>query len=901
MKRILLRCFVVLLILGALGACAGAGLIFWVSRDLPSYTRISDYRPPQVTTVYARDGSIMGYFYDEKRFMVSLAQMPPHLSQAFLAAEDSSFYEHDGISFKAILRAFVINTISGSANQGGSTITQQVVKRILLTPERSYIRKIREAILSYRLETYLSKDDILNIYLNQIYLGSGAYGVESAARTYFNKHVEDLALHEAAVLAGLPQSPSKVNPYADPAGSKNRQRYVLRRMLDEGMISQAEHDQAVAEPLVYSSMPEPSKVGAWYLEEVRRDLIKFLSEQNVRDLNLPLERYGRDALYNAGLNVHTSMEPVHQEAAEQALRQGLLDLSKRQGWQGALTSLPIGKLETYLARQLPPEAVAAAEPPASVAEAAELAVKAVTAALPRFMAAPVVPGDPTAPVASATPGDSTAADAAAPIAPLVENTPDLAEIERYLGPQAFKPADLDNAGWAQAVVVKVDKKEAQLRLGLYSGVISTKRMEWCRLPNMERAPEESGQIRTPDKVLKVGDVVWVSAVGGSGKANPLGAPAGGNIPPYDSSAVKPDSPIALSLEQMPAVDGALVSMEIEHGDVVALVGGYTSPPENHFNRATQGRRQPGSSFKPIVYSAALDLDFTAASMINDAPIVGSTGREDDSIWRPSNFDGIFYGPILLRTALVRSRNLCTIRLAQQIGLTSIIERANLLGIDGAIPHDLSISLGSYAVPPITMAEAYSSFASGGQRVRPRLVEKVTDNWGRPVVSFVPEKTPTISPQNAYLMSSLLKDAARYATGNRTRELTRVVGGKTGTTNEERDAWFTGFSPFLVSTIYVGFDESRPLGKFETGSRAAVPVFVRYRKEIEQLYPDEDFPKPEGITTLSVDESNGFLSGAYTEKSVILPFLTGTEPTVVSGAPIRRGDDDLGSAIDLFKQ
>jgi penicillin-binding protein 1A len=568
-------------------------------------------------------------------------------------------------------------------------------------------------------------------------------------------------------------------------------------------------------------MPDPPKIGAWYLEEVQRELTSFLSEQNVRDLTLPLERYGHDALFNAGLNIYTCMEPVHQASAIAALRQGLLDTSKRHGWQGPVESIPLESIDNYLEKH------------------------------------------------------------------------------------PFIPQDLDDAGWAKAVVVSVTAKEAQVRLGAYKGAISAKMTVWCRVPNPKRAAEEGGQARTPDKFLAVGDIVWVSAVGAQGRANPLGAPAknadtpANTIKPYASSAITPETPIELCLEQMPAIDGALVSEETENGDIVALVGGYTPPPGNFFNRATRARRQPGSSFKPVVYSTALDQGYTAASMIKDAPVVGTFGAAD--LWRPSNFDGVFYGPILLRTALVKSRNLCTIRLAQQIGMPAIIERARLLGIDEDIPGDLSISLGAYAVTPITMNEVYTSFASGGQRVRPRIVQSITDSWGQTVVNFIPEKLPSVTPQNAFIISSMLKDVIRHGTGFRAKILTHPVGGKTGTTNEERDAWFIGFSPFLVSTVYVGYDDNKPLGKFETGSRVAVPIFAQYRLEVENLYPDEDFIMPEDITTVDVDEANGFLAGKDSEKVVSLTFVAGTEPRVTVGAPLNRGDDDLGSAINLLKQ
>ncbi len=819
MKRFLFISLIVILCLGVLGAISGAGLVFWASRDLPSYTQVSDYRPLQVTTVYAKDGSVIGYFYDEKRFLVNLAEMPPLLPKAFLAAEDASFYEHDGINPKAIIRAFVKNLRAGQTVEGGSTITQQLVKRLLLTSERSYMRKLKEAILAYRLERYLSKDDILNMYLNQIFFGHSSYGVEAAARTYFGKHVGELTLAECAVLAALPQAPSRTNPYADPQATKERQRYVLRRMLAEEFITPEQHDEAVNAPLVYRSMPDPSwKLGAWYLEEVRRSLISFLQEQNVLDLDLPLERYGRDALYNSGLHIYTSMDPVHQKAAEIALRKGLLETSKRHGCLGPIEKIPADKFDEFLEKNV------------------------------------------------------------------------------------FVPQDLDNAGWVKALVTKVNAKEAQVRMGSFTGIISADKMAWCRVPNTALDAAEPGQTLTPNQALNVGDIVWVSAVGAKGEANPVGFPASDEIPAYNSDAVTFGKPIMLSLEHYPAVSGAIISQEVDAGNVLALAGGYEYSVNDQYNRATQASRQPGSAFKPVVYSAALDNGFTAASLIEDAPFISDRGTDDNlSQWRPSNFDGVFYGPIMLRTALAKSRNLCTIRLAHTLGVQPIIDRAKALGIEGQIPQDLSISLGSYALTPMTLNEVYTAFAGNGQRVRPRMIQRITDSWGHNIVTFAPEKIDAVSPQNAYVMASMLKEVITGGTAHRAKHLTRTLAGKTGTTNEERDAWFVGFSPFLVTTVYAGYDTPKPMGKNETGSRVAVPIFASYRQEVELLYPEADFTMPPGVRMLSIDADNGYLAGLTSERVVEVPFITGTEPTAVSGAPRKRGDDDVRGAEELFQQ
>ncbi len=823
MKRFILYSLLVVTGLGAVAACAAAAMIYWASRDLPSYTKVADYRLPLVTTVYARDKSILGYFYEEKRFLVTLEQMPQHLRKAFLAAEDASFYDHVGIDPKAIIRAFVANTLSGRKRQGGSTITQQIIKRLILTNERSYTRKLKEAILAYRLEKYLSKDEILTIYLNQIYLGSGAHGVEAASRAYFGKHVWDLTLAESSILATLPKAPSTNNPYEDPKATKGRQHYVLSQLLKLGWITQADFDQAWAQPLVYKSMPDPSwKHGAWYLEEVRRRLKEMFAEKNVRANNIPIDLYGEDAVYRAGLHVYTAMDPEHQAAGEVALRQSLLETTKRQGWRGPI-------------KQLQP-----------------------------------------------------------------------ADVAKYLESTPFDPRQLENAGWFKAVVGKVTPAGADVALGLYKGHIDVTQMRWCRTPNIKQAPD-GVSVRDATKVLAVGDLVWVSAVGASGTSNPVGAPAKAaspgkkdGVPAYAAANVKKETAIPLCLEQLPEVEGALTSIETATGDVVALVGGYEYSYTNQYNRAVQARRQPGSSFKPIVYSAALDKGYTAASLVVDSPFVIS-GDATTKEWRPSNYDGTFLGPILLRTALAKSRNLCTVQVAQRIGMPAIVERAKALGIDDQIPGDLAVSLGAYAVSPLTMADAYTAFANQGKRVKPRVITSVTDMWGQPLVNVEPEAVQAISPENAYIMATLLKEVVNAGTATRAKVLGRPVGGKTGTSNEERDAWFIGVSPYLTTSVYTGYDQVQSLGRLETGGRTALPAFVYYRKAIDHLYPPDDFVEPEDITMARVDGRTGELAGPGSQQAFVLPFYKGTEPRVVAGKPLEKGQDDAQSGADVFRQ
>lgn len=804
MKKFILT-FSILAVTGiAVGATLAVLLVTWASQDLPSFTRIADYRPPQVTTVYARDGSVLGQYFREKRFLVGLEKMPQRLPMAFLAAEDDGFYKHEGIDLVAIVRAFIKNLQAGSIRQGGSTITQQIVKRLLLTSERSYERKLKEAILAYRLEKYLTKDEILTIYLNQIYLGGGAYGVEAAARTYFGKHVNELTIAECAVIGGLPQAPSKYNPFRDPESTKQRQHYVLRRMHELGWINDDEYQTALNQPLIYKSMDEGGREGSWYLEEVRRQLIDFFSESNVRRLGLRIDRFGEDAIYEAGLQIYTAMEPRHQRAAEQALRAGLEDASKRHGWRG-----PIRKLQGK-------------------------------------------------------------------------------EQDDFLKNEPFSPDMLANGGWAKALVTKVVAQGAEVRMGSFRGYVDVKTMKWCRKPNLKVAGDQAAPVKDATQVVAPGDVIWISGLGAQGTAAS-----------YNPALVSASGVVQLALEQYPDVQGALVSIEPGTGDVVALVGGY-SFADSQFNRATQARRQPGSSFKPIVYSAAMDHGFTAGSVVLDAPFV-YINEFTDKMWRPENFEGVFYGPTLLRTALAKSRNLCTIRVAQKIGIPAVIERAKQLGLEPNFPNELSVSLGAVAVSPLNMTQAYTAFANEGRVASPRLITEIRDAWGEALYKHTPELREAISPQNAYIMATLLKEVVNDGTATRAKVLNKPLAGKTGTSNDENDAWFVGFTPYLVSGVWVGHDQLQPMGKFETGGRAALPVFVSYRQAVEKDYPADDFIMPPGIVTARVDGRTGHLAGPGSATSFVLPFMLGTQPTGMADESFERGEDTVKSGEDLLKQ
>lgn len=787
LKRLLLALGVLLIVGAVLGVGAVGMVFFWASRDLPDIRRIADFSPPQVTTVLARDGSLLGSLYHEKRYMVSLSEMSRFIPLSFLAAEDDGFYRHGGVDPVAIIRAAINNFQRGGTGQGGSTITQQIIKQLLLSPEKSYERKIKEAILAYRLEKNLSKDEILTIYLNQIFLGQHAYGVEAAARTYFGKHATDITLAESALLAGMPQAPSRYNPFRNPQAAKNRQMYVLQRLLALQWISQEEYNQAAAEPLVYWTMPEgESRSAAWYMEETRRRLLDYFNESRLRQLGIKTPKSGEDFVYEAGLTVRTAMDPEHQAAAENALRQGLLELDKRQGWRGAEALSPQQQKE-------------------------------------------------------------------------------------FLQKSSFTPLDLAGGSWVRALVSTVTKSGATLALGnKYKGFIAATTLGWARSPNPQLSGFTPPASRDPRTVLKPGDLVWVSIA--LEKDQEL-----------DTEKLRPETPIPLLLQQKPLVQGALVSIEPESGDVVALVGGYQFG-DDHFNRATQAQRQPGSTFKAIVYSAGIDNGFTASSTVMDTPF-SHVNPYTGKVWTPGNSDGQFHGPLPLYRALALSRNVCSVRVAQRIGIGKVIERAKDLGLEPDFPRELAVSLGAVAVSPLNMAQAYTAFANNGMVCTPRIITSITDAQGRELFRQDPACRQAISPQNAFIMASLLKRVITEGTGRRANVLDRPLAGKTGTTNEQRDAWFVGFTPHLVSSVYVGYDQVRNLGRGEQGGRTALPIFVYYRQAIEDRYPSDDFPQPDNI----IIESNGLpykadvpREGFYTE-----------EGTPAAPAPeVQQGEDLL---------
>jgi penicillin-binding protein 1A len=785
LRRIILAFVLALSLLSILAVMAAVGGYQYISQDLPKINSLMDYRPPIISRVHAEDGRMIAEFFKERRIVIPLAEVPPLLVKAFIAAEDSRFFQHQGVDPFSILRAAMKNLEAGTIRQGGSTITQQVTRSFLLTPERSYLRKIKEVILSYRIEKAFTKEEILFLYLNQIYLGHGAYGVQAAAENYFGKAVKELSLAECAVLAGLPQAPTRYSPFRHPEQARIRQVYVLNRMVDEGFITREQADQALA--LKLDIKPRRNI----YVEEV-----PYYTEHVRRYVE---GKYGADALYNQGLQIHTAVDIDFQKNAEQEVNRGLREIDRRQGFRGPLRSLAAAEIEGFLQEQ------------------------------------------------------STD----------LEITP--------LQPGRTIPA----------VVVQVNDqaKTVNVRIGKDTGVLVLADMSWARKPNPDVAPQDA-KLRQPSAALKAGDVILVK---------------------IKDARRDPREPWRVALDQEPLVQGALVCLETETGLVKAMVGGRDFS-ENQFNRAIQSRRQPGSSFKPIIYAAALDRTFsdpkkfyTPATVIIDSALVFEDRGRDQS-WKPKNYKDTFYGPTLLREALAQSRNVVTVKILQDIGVDYTIDYARKLGITSDLTRTLSLALGASGVSLFELTRAYSVFANRGFLVEPVFVLKIVDRDGQVLEEAFSERRKVIEKDTAFIMTNLMESVVQHGTGQRIKALGRPAAGKTGTTNDMYDAWYIGYTPEYVTGVWVGFDSEAPLGKTETGAAAASPIWLEFMKRVLANEPVKAFQAPEGVVFAKIDAETGLLPVAESRKTIFECFKEGTVPSDFSKRP-----GEVKETEDFFKK
>ena len=774
MKKILLISIILLLIVGGTAGTAGYYFYKRVVAGVPSVDFLRHYVPFTTSHIYDRNGQRIGSFYKERREYVPLGKMPPLVVHSILAVEDAHFYQHGALAYGSIIRAAISDALAGYLREGASTITQQLARNIFLTHRKTFIRKLREAILSYRIEKVLTKDEILELYLNQIYFGEGAYGVSAAARTYFGKSLSDLTIPEMAMIAGMIRSPIEFSPFLHPEASKRRQLVVLDRMAQVRYITLEEKKKAYAAPLELVPPVHSASPSAYFLEYVRQKL----------EREMPAKK-----LFGGGLRIFTTLDLRIQLQAVHALRKGLRAIDRRQGFRGPIRVLR-GKPLVSVLRETRPAAEAAM-------------------------------------------------------------------LEDLTGTRS------------EVTILRVGPKYAWFSLDKHLGRIAVERAQWAKTvlsgPKVNRDRKVLNPLSLP-KILRPGDVVMAHIL----------------------ALTKEKSGWLLegSLDQVPLVQGAVVALDPKTGGILAMVGGY-SFKRSKFNRAVQALRQPGSVFKVIDYGAALEKGFAPGSILNDSPLV-FFDRIHHRVWRPKDFERNFLGPVPMRKALAESINLATIRLVRKVGVGSVIDFARRLGITTPLPHDLTLALGSATVRPIEITGAYSVIANEGIREPLHAVDRVFDYHKTTIFRFVPEPRPVYDPAYSYLMTSMMQSVIREGTGRDALSLGVLLAGKTGTTNNFRDAWFIGFSPSLVVGVYVGMDDHRSMGHGEFGAKAALPICMDVMKgSLPYFPPNQTFRIPDDIVDVRIDPDTGLRVPLTARKFVVEEYKKGEEPLTeaATGTPL----------------
>lgn len=788
----LLKYTFILVLLGVtLGLLAIGGTYLHFRSELPSIDNLQEIQLQVPMRVFSADGKLIAQYGEKRRDPVGFDDIPEEMVQAFLAAEDQHFFHHYGIDPAGLARAAITLALTGKKRQGGSTITMQVARNYYLTSKRTFTRKIREIFLALHIEQELSKEKILELYLNKIYLGHRSYGIKAAAQVYYGKALAELTLAETAMIAGLPKAPSNYNPVTNPRRAQQRRNYVIRRMLALDYINMVQAEEATDAPVSAKLHRAKIELEAPYLAEMVRERL--------------VNEHGAEA-YTSGIHVYTTITSKLQQAASQGLRQALEDYDRRHGWRGAekqVDSLPQDK-----------------------------------AALDQLLAE-------TRPVQQLVP----------------------------------------------AIVTKVEGKHVEV----YLGADQTARIDWSGLDWARPYEDESRRGAKPKEatdILETGDLVRIKE----------------HLDDEDNNYWQ--------LAQVPVVAGALVSLNPLDGSINALVGGYDFY-SSKFNRATQARRQPGSGFKPVIYSAALEAGYTAASLINDAPVVMENNGNDDT-WRPKNYSGRFYGPTRLRWALTKSRNLVSIRLLRAMGISHALEHARRFGFDpDKLPPTLSLALGSGEVTPLQMARAYAVLANGGYLIEPWFIQRI-EQGGEILFEADPlnagdcedcrQAPRTLSEENRYIMYSMMQDVITQGTGVRARVLKRNdLAGKTGTTNEQRDAWFSGYNQHIVTTVWTGFDDNSRLGKGEVGGRVALPAWIAFMKTALEDIADDPPLMPSTLITARIDKNTGLQVAGNNPDSMFEVFRPGNEPPMSeendgSANPAENDPGSSGSSVrpdDLF--
>ena len=750
MHRIIKNIFILILSFGLLSALSIIAVLWAFSNNLPDYKFLKNYKPAVSSKVYSGDGELVNDFSSEKRIFVPYKAISEKVINSFLSAEDKNFFYHPGVDAKGVLRAVVnniSNIIASRRLEGASTITQQVAKNFLLTNEVSLNRKIKEAILAFRIERALSKERILELYLNQIYLGEGTYGVASASLEYFDKPISELSYEEAAMLAALPKAPSRYNPYKNIKLAKFRRDLVLKNLLENGYINESDYKEFTNNKISLKKRKKTfTEDTSYYVEDIRKDVV---------------EKLGFDKVYKQGLNISTPINLDLQKIAIKSLREGLISYDKRRGWRG-----------------------------------------------------PII------------------------------NSKKLDNWNKDINLDKFRLEKSIN--WEIAIVIKIDKFFVDVETeNKENGIIKYENISWVK--------------KEFDQILKVGDIIYVEKLKGN----------------------------TFALRQLPEVNGGIVVMDPFTGRVLALSGGF-SFKKSEFNRATQALRQPGSAFKPFIYALALENGYTPSTLILDAPLVLEQGS-DLKMWKPENYGKKFYGPSTLRMGLEKSRNLMTVRIAQDLGLKKIVNFSKQLRIYEDPSELLSISLGSAETTLLKLTSAYSSFVNGGKLIMPIMIDRIQDSEGNTIfnnekrkcincdqISYLSENYPNIrdeflqifSSETAYQMTSILEGTVQNGTGKNLKDLNLDIGGKTGTTNSNTDTWFIGFTSKLVIGAYVGFDNPKSLGKYETGAKTALPIFKSFVKNAVKKEEARPFKVADNIIMKVIDPITGKKPSSSTKSTII---------------------------------
>jgi len=787
--------------LAVLGLFSGIGAIFYISRDLPKLESLEDYNPPQTTQIYSDDGHLVAYVANQRRTVIPMEVIPEHVAHAFLAAEDRNFYTHEGLDYFGILRAALKNLRPGAHLQGASTITQQIVKTMVLGAERSYSRKMREAVLSFKLENSLSKDDILHIYLNQIYFGSGAWGIEQAAQTYFGISARDLTIAQAAYLASTPKHPARYNIKADPAAAQKRQHYVLDQMLAGGWADAETVEKAKAAPIP-APAPKPT-----YLNET-----SHYTEWVIRELT---KEYGTEMVYEGGLTVYTGMQAEHQKAAIDALRFGLEKQGKRNGWSGAALRVEVNLFETYH-NEIRKEFEKLQERRKLYTDQPEMAKDAI------WDLSKVGPKD-------------------------------LISEVQFRKKMILKTPKIGMRTTAIVIDVSSAQNTATVDLGSFTSKLSLKALSWARRFSPTAATPSP---RDPSDVLQRGDLIDITLTSLSKSAD------------QESTIGK------IKLIPNPKVQGALFSIDPHTRYVRAMVGGYQKR-SGGLNRAMQSLRQPGSAFKPILYATGLkEHTITPASICPDAPVV-IRDKWTGKAWKPENYeDGRYDGNITYRRALTRSKNTCSVKLLEMVGVEKVRELARAMGIHSKMPENLTLALGTGEVTPMELANTYATIASGGFYAEPIFIRKVVSKAGEILQENRANPKQVLSPDVAFVVTHMMQSVIEEGTGIRAKRLKRALAGKTGTTNQSRNAWFAGFSPDTVAVSWVGFDDNSPMGR-ATGSSAALPIWINYLEHALKDTPRLPFKPPPEVVFRRVDADTGTINNDV--GSIEEVFVAGTAP------------------------